>query len=347
MEDPYEDALAELMINYHELNGSIIDELTEEPSPLEFMRYVARNTPFVVRGAALDWEATKTWTVDYLKTILGDDPVNIAVTPAGNADAPTPYTHSDGTTSLVFAKPHEEEQPFSVFLDYLINQEKQQQQQDTPSEVRYAQTQNDNLRHEYSLLYPQVPRTIPWARVALGAHDADAVNLWIGGTRSVTALHRDNYENVYVQIQGQKHFVLLPPACAAAVNEVELRPGRYRRRGRERGGNGDGMEKRNEEELKLELELELEDGPSVPFAIWDPDKPDVNATKYSHLARPMRVTLNPGDMLYLPCMWYHKVSQSSSPEGVCIAVNYWYDMEFSGALYPLTSFVRTVASKIK
>jgi jumonji domain-containing protein 7 len=203
------------------------------------------------------------------------------------------YNHLDGTTSLVFAKPHEEEQPFSQFLDYLIKQEKQQQLPSSPQEVRYAQTQNDNLRNEYSILYPSVPKTSPWARVALGANDADAVNMWIGGGRSVTALHRDNYENVYVQIAGQKHFVLLPPACVAAVNEVELRPAKYRRRVRsEYRQDGDG-----------ELELELEDGPSVPFAIWDPDKPAENATKYSHLAKPVRVTLNPGDMLYLPAMW--------------------------------------------
>lgn len=42
----------------------------------------------------------------------------------------------------------------------------------------------------------------------------------------------------------------------------------------------------------------------VPFAIWDPDSPHENATPYSKLAEPMRVTLREGDMLYLPAMWY-------------------------------------------
>jgi jumonji domain-containing protein 7 len=88
-----EDPIAELITNYNELNGSIIEELDEEPSPLEFMRFVARNTPFVVRGAAADWKATKTWTVDYLKEFLGDEPVNVAVTPAGYVGAPQRHTH--------------------------------------------------------------------------------------------------------------------------------------------------------------------------------------------------------------------------------------------------------------
>jgi len=48
---------------------------------------------------------------------------------------------------------------------------------------------------------------------------------------------------------------------------------------------------------------DAEQSASIPFAIWDPDMPKENATPYSELAKPMRVTLNPGDMLYLPCMW--------------------------------------------
>jgi peptidyl-lysine (3S)-dioxygenase / protease len=110
-------------------------------------------------------------------------------------------------------------------------------------------------------------------------------------------MHKDNYENIYVQVTGRKHFVLLPPVCHPCVNEQELRPATYSR------ASG---------ALELALDDEGENGPggvaggqgeAVPFATWDPDEPDVNATGYSTLARPMRVTLLPGDMLYLPAMW--------------------------------------------
>ncbi|KAL2135210.1 hypothetical protein VTI74DRAFT_9416 [Chaetomium olivicolor] len=348
-----QDPIAELITNYNELNSSVIDELEEEPSPLEFMRYVAKNTPFVVRGAAADWQANRTWSVEYLKEFLGNETVNVAVTPFGNADAPTPYTHPDGTSTLVFAKPHEEDQPFTTFIDYLVSQEHSRPSSEPNTsrtntippnpgrrggggegEIRYAQTQNDNLRHEYARLFSHVPPTIPWARIAL-ARDPDAINLWIGNSHSTTALHKDNYENVYVQVSGQKHFVLLPPVCHPCVKERRLAPGHYERRTGSTGVKG--------EEGRLELVME-EGEEEVPFAIWDPDRPRDNATRYSALAQPMRVTLEPGDMLYLPCMWYHKVSQSCSPEGVCIAVNYWYDMDFSGPLYPLSAFVRSVSN---
>lgn len=82
--DPSPDPIAELLTNYNELNNStFIDELDQEPSPLEFMRYVARNTPFIVRRGAANWSASKTWTATYLKNFLQDHQINVAVTPKG------------------------------------------------------------------------------------------------------------------------------------------------------------------------------------------------------------------------------------------------------------------------
>lgn len=77
------DPIISLLTNYNELNSSSVDELIELPSPLEFMRYVARNRPFVIRDGAADWKATKTWNVSSLKSLLKGQNVNVAVTPKG------------------------------------------------------------------------------------------------------------------------------------------------------------------------------------------------------------------------------------------------------------------------
>lgn len=76
-------ALRELIETYHELNADVIDELYEEPSALEFMRYVARNRPFVVRKGAESWKAVQKWDSDYLIDVVGDCEVNVAISPHG------------------------------------------------------------------------------------------------------------------------------------------------------------------------------------------------------------------------------------------------------------------------
>jgi len=75
--------IANLINTYHELNAAVIDELHEEPSPLEFMRYVARNRPFVVRKAARYWKATEAWDARYLLDRMEGEEVRVAVTPRG------------------------------------------------------------------------------------------------------------------------------------------------------------------------------------------------------------------------------------------------------------------------
>jgi jumonji domain-containing protein 7 len=47
-------------------------------------------------------------------------------------------------------------------------------------------------------------------------------------------------------------------------------------------------------------------------------------------------------VLYLPALWYLKVSQTAGEEGYCLSVNYWYDMEYSGGFYSMVGFVRDV-----
>jgi len=86
MADP--NPIATLIETYHELNASVIDELDEEPSPLEFMRYVAINRPFIVRGAASQWTATRAWYAKYLTDSMAGQHVNVAVTPLGWVSIP-------------------------------------------------------------------------------------------------------------------------------------------------------------------------------------------------------------------------------------------------------------------
>lgn len=120
-----------------------------------------------------------------------------------------------------------------------------------------------------------------------------------------------------MQIIGEKHFVLLPPLFYPCVDERALSPASYVRTSRTPSSTAS------------ELEVQREEGGDVVWATWDPDSLKEEREGYAKLARPMRVTLSKGDMLYLPRLWYHKVSQSCDEEGICCAVNYWFVSSFS------------------
>jgi peptidyl-lysine (3S)-dioxygenase / protease len=77
------DPISNLISTYHELNANVVDILDEEPSALEFMRFVAKNRPFIVRGAATQWSATRKWDAAYLREVMAEEFVNVAVTPKG------------------------------------------------------------------------------------------------------------------------------------------------------------------------------------------------------------------------------------------------------------------------
>lgn len=143
--------------------------------------------------------------------------------------------------------------------------------------------ENDNLRSEYCSLYADVPKSIAGMTSALG-REPDAINLWLGTDASTTALHRDEYENVYAQIRGSKTFILLPPVACACVNEQFLPFATYAQ-------SGTWMIQPDTPELR------------APVAIWDPDKPLENASKLSKFSKPLRVKLDAGDLLYLPACW--------------------------------------------
>ena len=77
--------------------------------------------------------------------------------------------------------------------------------------IPYMQRQNDNLNQEFAALLRDVDTEVPWAREVFGGAP-EAVNLWYGDARASTSFHKDNYQNLYGVVAGEKVFVLLPPS---------------------------------------------------------------------------------------------------------------------------------------
>ncbi|XP_028579498.2 bifunctional peptidase and (3S)-lysyl hydroxylase JMJD7 isoform X3 [Podarcis muralis] len=268
------------------------------PSPLEFYReWVCPNKPCIIRNAVNHWPALKKWTLAYLREIMNSKLVSVAVTPNGYADA----VYQDW-----FVMPEERHMPFSAFLDIV-------EKKVTSPGVFYVQKQCSNLTEEFPELMGDVEPEIPWMSEAVGKKP-DAVNFWLGESAAVTSLHKDHYENLYCVISGEKHFLLHPPSDRPFIPYVfmlhisELYPS---------------ATYHIAENGSFEV-VDDKAAEKVPWIPLDPLNPDLERFPEYAQAKPLRCTVKSGEMLYLPSLWFHHVQQSHG----CIAVNYWYDMEY-------------------
>lgn len=197
--------------------------------------------------------------------------------------------------------------------------------------VAYLQQQNDCFRGEYAALASDCDEDIRWASEALGCKP-DAMNLWIGNQFSETSFHKDHYENLYVVISGEKRFLLLPPTDVHRMYITEY-PAAHYLYNQDRG----------------EFTLELEDPVRyVPWCSVNPYPPpwekqrEINKFPlYFNGPKPFAVTVKAGEMLYLPSMWFHHVTQSSDERRLTIAINYWYDMGFD-IKYAYFNFLQSI-----
>ncbi|GAA5869855.1 hypothetical protein JCM1840_007655 [Sporobolomyces johnsonii] len=372
---PTERALRALVKDYQSLNASTCAELSHTPSPLEFHRFVATNRPVVLRGQGKRdrVRALERWSDRYLEEKMAGKEVAISVSPDGNADSVV-----DG----VFAEPATVRMTLSDLFSRLAAEQALADPSSSSEPVYYLQSQNGNLADEYLPLLEDVGRDGPaWAREAFG-EAPEVANIWIGGGRSKTSLHKDPYENLYLVIRGSKTFTLLPPSEAYCVHEqlyphatysFSPRPPQDPSSSSGSGGGGTFTLVRTTPELLVPW-IPLDPTLPPPPPPHDDDDDDGAAKKEYYpryaLARPMTVTLQAGDMLYLPALWYHHVAQApgwgpdaggDGSEGeregegegegkgvkAAIAVNWWTDMKYEGAGYSVARFVRRLVLSLE
>uniref|UniRef100_A0A1B0D5L4 Bifunctional peptidase and (3S)-lysyl hydroxylase JMJD7 n=1 Tax=Phlebotomus papatasi TaxID=29031 RepID=A0A1B0D5L4_PHLPP len=280
--------------------GSRIPELFDLPTSLQFTRdYVAKNTPVVLRGC-LHWPAISKWSSKYFRSTIADKEVTVAVTPNGYADGIATAEHDK---KEYFVMPEEQQMRMEDFLDKL----------DSKSDlIYYIQKQNSNLSTDFGELLEDVDiESLNFAKESFNK-DPDAMNFWMGDERAVTSMHKDPYENTYCVISGYKDFVLIPPVCYHNVPRKVYPSAVYK----------------TDSSGKIAIEPQCDQETGKPITIeWvsvDPLKPDMKAYPEYSKALKYEVRVNAGDILYLPSFWYHHVRQSHK----CIAVNFWYDMDF-------------------
>lgn len=123
-------------------------------------------------------------------------------------------------------------------------------------------------------------RLPPWFDAAL----YNAPRLWIGPRGTLTPLHRDDSDNLFAQVWGEKSFILAAPHHRAALGTWSTSP---------QGGL---------------------DGCDV-----NPDAPDYERFPDARAVPFLRLTLGAGDLLFLPEGWFHQVASLSAS----LSVNFW------------------------
>ena len=275
------------------------DELRVARIPLnslnegDFAEYVQRRQPIILTGCVDHWPALYLWTHAYLREKLGARRVHVARTPDGLGDAVT-RTHE--SRKPYFAKPHEATMEFSELLDEI------EKPLDGSRAVYYCSHQDSSLTSEFEPLLDDVDASLAWADAAFGRKPS-AVNFWLGEDAARTTAHADLYDNLYVVLKGTKEFTLLPPQEGHRLDRARYRAGTY----------------------AADLTLEL-DTPTN-FVHWT--QIDLESEEAARKLRPVRATVGPGELLFLPALWWHAVSQRGSREegADCstVAVNYWYE----------------------
>ncbi|TIB72840.1 Clavaminate synthase-like protein [Wallemia mellicola] len=301
------DAIEGLIEDYQDYNSSFV-KVYNNFNNLD--KLVKNNRPAIFKSVANDWEATKSWNKEYLSHKVTSE-IEIAVTPNGNADA---LVEHHGV--LHFLEPDTKSMRMDNFLNDISA---------TPNRVLYLQSQNGNLSYpEYQGLAEDVPQSITEMDDVM-ENKPDAVNIWIGGPESVTSLHSDPYENIYVVVKGSKTFNLYPPTERYCLNckKCKYPHGHYIC-----DNNGEFTVKPS--------------GETISWTPIDPNKSAEENSKHSPTyskSRCLTVTVDEGDALYLPSGWFHHVSQKGSP---CIAVNYWYDQDYSGEKFVMRQFYNRI-----
>ena len=156
---------------------------------------------------------------------------------------------------------------------------------------------------------------------------------------------------MYAVVSGVKTFTLLPPTDILHLPEKDFPTRKFCLKKPESGNNNSICSSSNSssssgsssKSIKLkvsELELTSDDCPSesISWIPCDPDRPASIQYRAQQLSRcsPIRCEVLPGEILYIPSMWYHRVSQTC----LTVAVNFWYDQRFNFR-YVLYNYVRS------
>lgn len=289
---------------------------SSELSAEQFIRdYMLSNQPAVLLNMQESWGLTtdgmrrSSLSLDVLLDKFGDDLVRVSVSEHGRFDGPEAGDKWGLSSDIdVLVRPPATTMRFRDFL-YLVK----------------SSSTRETFYLEYLALNQYLGKQfldmIPFPKSLHGSNDGrDGVsmlehlvtNLWIGSKPTISPLHYDDYENFLCQIAGYKELILYPPSDLEHLYYI---------------GRPKGILKYNYPGVFTRDPSSVDKNHFVFGSSVNIDHPDLQRFPRFSNAKPIRVLLKPGQVLYLPSFWHHEVQSipgNDDDDGLNIAVNFWF-----------------------
>jgi hypothetical protein len=154
-----------------------------------FKDYYHANQPVILTGLLDGWPAFRRWTPDYLKSVCGDQPVEIM----GGRDADPQFE--------INCERHRTRVSFSEYIDAVVS---------GAGNDRYMVANNRFLDTQAGLhLRGDI---VPFPAYLNPADTAGRMFFWLGPAGTVTPFHYDTTNIFLAQVVGHKRLCLIPPS---------------------------------------------------------------------------------------------------------------------------------------
>eukprot|EP00434_Breviolum_minutum_P010022 symbB.v1.2.008839.t1/scaffold550.1/size188255/3 len=272
----------------------------------EALRYVARRVPVVMLNLNL-MPATRKWDVDYLRSHCNEWPGMNVLRSDGAENRYLYYVpeQADRDMSAFAQAPRHASADLRLSFENFV----QRSQQD-PKGCYYLQaplvlrdvesgsheTWNRGLDSE---LRADCESRVDWRRLealqAAGGFGTWARSqLFVGPNESLSPVHYDQYDNIYLQVQGEKRFLLFDPRCAEGLYPFPV------------------------------------SHPYDEYGMVDLEHPDLQSfPKLRSVCqhRGQVASVKKGEAIFIPTHWWHHVqgrSDGQGADGWSISVNFWF-----------------------
>lgn len=262
-------------------------ERIEWSSDPDFSFFLIENRkPFVIYNTPADkWKARREWNPDYIQSKIEK---RLPVT-----SGPSPiFLYYDKTKPMANLKQVFWKEPANsrmMNMTHFFQALKQMEVGD--NEIKIPEIYSNESYFYFSHQLDKIPELqkdiLPSKWFKGGCLGRDSSNLWMGGPGVTAHTHYDSSHNYFVQLYGRKTFLLSPPS---QLKYIYLFPTAH---------------------------------PSVRQSQVNFTQVDFQMFPKFQTIETYQTTLKPGEMLYLPPFWLHRVIA----EDISISVNNWCEAE--------------------